>query len=160
EPWSRSIARRAHTPTRAAPAACPISTSPTSKASAAGHARDQAHPAPVRVPEFAGDRARVIVWHSFSSERVMPMLTRWLAALVVVTTLATVPARAETERAEIEAIVKDYLAQHPEEVERIVKNYLARNPEVVRDAITELLKRRQLAAPPGIDKSAAIKRNA
>jgi protein-disulfide isomerase len=57
----------------------------------------------------------------------------------------------------VEAIVKNYLAQHPEEIERIVRDYLARHPEVVRDAIAGLIK---LRTPANADKSAAVKRNA
>jgi protein-disulfide isomerase len=88
----------------------------------------------------------------------MPMRIRGAAALAIGAMLAIVPARAETARSEIEAIVKDYLAKHPEEVQRIVKDYLIKNPEVLRDALAELLKRRQPAAVA--DKSAAVKSNA
>ena len=89
----------------------------------------------------------------------MLIFIRRIAAFAVLTTLAVLPAYAQAERAEIEAIVKDYLARHPEEVERIVRSYLIKNPEVLRDVLAELLKRRQLAAA-NIDKSAAIKSHA
>jgi protein-disulfide isomerase len=73
------------------------------------------------------------------------------------------PVHAQTQRPEIEEIIKDYLAKHPAEIERIVKEYLSKNPSVVKEAIVELIKQRRPAnvnAAPSIDKSAAIKANA
>ena len=65
-------------------------------------------------------------------------------------------AGAPIRRTEIEAIVKDYLAKHPEEVQRIVKDYLINDPQVLQHALGALLKRGSAAA----DMSAAIKANA
>jgi len=83
------------------------------------------------------------------------------------------PCGAQELRDEIEAIVKDYLAKHPDEVGEIVRGYLIKNPEVLRDMLTELLKRRSPAgvastggaaagASPGpaLDHAAAVKSNA
>ena len=99
---------------------------------------------------------------------------RFLCAATTMLAL-TVPVQAQSVRGEIEAIVKEYLAEHPEEVQRIVKDYLGKNPEVLQDAMTELLKKRPgtaaapaaAAAPPGaaatpsgVDKAAVIKRSA
>ena len=80
-----------------------------------------------------------------------------VAAAVVAATLAAGSAHAQTQRAEIEAIVRDYLASHPEEVQRIVKDYIAKNPDVLQEAFAELVKRRTMA---NADKAAAIKANA
>ena len=69
------------------------------------------------------------------------------------------PAAGQNSRAEIEAIVKDYLEKNPEQVQRIVRDYLAKNPDVVREALTELL-RRQMAAKTPVDRAAAVRSNA
>jgi protein-disulfide isomerase len=86
------------------------------------------------------------------------------AAAVFALTLSCVqPGRAQTLRNDIEAIVKDYIATHPEDIEQVVKDYLARHPEAVRQAISDLIKNRQATAPaaaPGSDKAALIKQNA
>jgi protein-disulfide isomerase len=94
----------------------------------------------------------------------MSMMTstfRLVSVLATVLLLALEPARAQSSRADIEAVVKNYLANNPEEVQRIVKDYLMKNPDVLQDALTEFVKRRQAtagAARP--DKSAEIKANA
>jgi len=81
--------------------------------------------------------------------------------------------RAQDLRGEIEAIVKDYLATHPDEVGEIVKNYMVKHPEAVGEILVEVLKRRAAAksnagtgaapaargAPP-VDRSAAVASNA
>ncbi len=90
--------------------------------------------------------------------------SRAVAALLPVAALlvALTPAVAQSNRAEIEAVVKDYLAKNPETVQRIVKDYLANNPEVLHEALLEIIKRRAgtAQAPAAPDKSAAIKTNA
>jgi protein-disulfide isomerase len=45
-------------------------------------------------------------------------------------------------RGEIDGIIKDYLASHPDEVGEIVKNYMIAHPEAVGQIIGELLKHR------------------
>jgi protein-disulfide isomerase len=91
-------------------------------------------------------------------------LSRCIAAVAAVAMfgpLATSTAQAQHSRAEIEAIVKEYLAKNPGEVERIVKGYLAKNPELVQEALTELLKRRaQAQVAAAADPAPAIKSNA
>ncbi len=47
----------------------------------------------------------------------------------------------ESQRKEVEGIVHDYFAAHPE----IIRDYLMANPEVVRDAIDELQKKQDAA---------------
>jgi protein-disulfide isomerase len=56
--------------------------------------------------------------------------------------LAPQPSPAQDLRGEIEAIVKDYLAAHPDEVGKIVKDYFVRHPEVVGQILAELLRHR------------------
>jgi protein-disulfide isomerase len=83
------------------------------------------------------------------------------AALAAVISFQPAPGFAQSSRAEVEAIVKDYLAKNPEEVQRIVKDYLAKNPSVLQEALSELIKQRQpAAAAANADKTAAIKANA
>jgi protein-disulfide isomerase len=82
-------------------------------------------------------------------------------ALAALALLAPTECPAQTPRGEIEAVVRDYLAKHPDEVQRIVKDYLLKNPEVIQDAFGELMKRRAAATTASAtDKAAAIKSNA
>jgi protein-disulfide isomerase len=79
------------------------------------------------------------------------------------TILIVAPAQAETQRAEIEAVVKDYLASQPEELQRIVREYLLKHPEILRDALTQLVTKRApaaRAAPAAPEQKAAIRSNA
>jgi protein-disulfide isomerase len=52
------------------------------------------------------------------------------------------PSHAQDLRGEIDAVIKDYLATHPDEVGEIVKNYMIAHPEAVGQILTELLKHR------------------
>lgn len=96
----------------------------------------------------------------------MTKLIRSVAAAAAVLTLTlpcVQPVRAQSVRSDIEAIVKDYIASHPEEIEQVVKEYLAKHPEAVQQAISDLIKKRQAATPaaaPGSDKTALVKQNA
>ena len=79
--------------------------------------------------------------------------------------LAPQAVRAQDQRAETEAIVRDYLANHPEEVGEIVKDYFVKHPEAVGQILAELIKRHQSASPGAggrsvPDRSAAIAANA
>jgi protein-disulfide isomerase len=72
---------------------------------------------------------------------------------------------AQDQRAQTEAIVKDYLAAHPDEVGEIVKGYFIKHPEAVGQILAELIKRHRNASPaaggkPVPDRSAAIAANA
>ncbi|MGJ5042177.1 MULTISPECIES: DsbA family protein [unclassified Bradyrhizobium] len=85
------------------------------------------------------------------------------AAVFTLSLLCVQPGRAESSRSDIEAIVKDYIATHPEEIEQVVKDYLAKHPEAVQQAISDLIKKRQAAMPaaaPGSDKTELVKQNA
>ncbi len=90
-----------------------------------------------------------------------------LSAALVLGALA-LPAAAqnadEKRRAEIESVVREYLAKNPDEIQRIVKEYLQKNPDVIENAIAEFIKKRtaqaaaQRQAAP--EKAAVIKLNA
>jgi protein-disulfide isomerase len=82
--------------------------------------------------------------------------------------LAPHPAPAQDLHGEIETIVKDYLAAHPDEVGEIVKGYFLKHPEAIAQVLAEILKHRPVAnagaASPAVkaaaDRSAAIAGNA
>ena len=93
-----------------------------------------------------------------------------VAALIM---LAPRPASAQDLRGEIEGIVKDYLASHPDEVGEIAKDYFVKHPEAVGQILAEMLKRRaatnasagtnttsSAAFKSGPDRSAAVASNA
>jgi len=60
--------------------------------------------------------------------------------------LSALPGQAQSLRSEIETVVHDYLADHPEDVQRIVKDYLVQHPEVLRESFSALIKRREPTA--------------
>jgi protein-disulfide isomerase len=79
--------------------------------------------------------------------------------------------RAEAAREQIEAIVSEYLASHPDQVGEIVKGYLIKNPDVLREVFSELVRRGAPAktganatasagARTGVERRAAVTRNA
>lgn len=89
------------------------------------------------------------------------------AVVAGVILLAPHPSRAQGSREEIEAVVKDYVATHPEELGKLVKDYMIRHPEAVGEILTELLKHRSATNASGnvggnakIDHSAAVASNA
>jgi len=91
------------------------------------------------------------------------------AFAVAVLLTATAPGRAQALRGEIEAIVQEYIATHPDEMGDIIKDYLTKHPEVLQQALTELLKRRvpgsvpataNGSAAPNADKTALVRSNA
>jgi protein-disulfide isomerase len=93
----------------------------------------------------------------------MMFTTRTIAVATIIAATASFwaePSRSqprEAPDAAVEAIIKNYLAKHPEEIERIVRDYLVKNPEVLQTSIAALLKRRN---PSNGDKTATIKSNA
>jgi protein-disulfide isomerase len=74
--------------------------------------------------------------------------TKLIGAAFVVGLLLQMPtvSWAQDLRGEIEAIVKDYLASHPDEVGRIVQGYFVQHPEAIGQILAESLKRRSAAA--------------
>ena len=87
-----------------------------------------------------------------------------LFGAAILMTIASQTVRAEDSRSGTEAIIKDYLAAHPDEVGEIVKDYFLRHPEAVSQILTDVLKQRQAAAgangKTAVDRSAAIAANA
>ena len=63
------------------------------------------------------------------------------AAMMLAGLAGSVKAEENPFRGQIEQVVADYLAEHPEKVEAIVKDYIARNPQVLSPALADLLKR-------------------
>jgi len=89
------------------------------------------------------------------------------AIFAVLILFAPQTSRAQDLRGEIETIIKDYLATHPDEVGEIVKDYFVKHPEAVGQILAELLKHRPAAtanagvspganAQTSADRSAAI----
>jgi protein-disulfide isomerase len=88
-----------------------------------------------------------------------------LATFAAMAIGAPLSASAQIQRADVEEIVRQYLASHPEELGPIVRQYLIEHPEAVRDALAVLLAQRLSNAPAGaaaptVDKTALIRQNA
>jgi protein-disulfide isomerase len=89
------------------------------------------------------------------------------AAIVAIAMLTTASiSSAQSVRGEFEAVIKEYLEQHPDEIGGMVKDYLAKHPEVIQQAIIDMMKKRETAGgqaqnarPASPDKSTAIKSN-
>jgi protein-disulfide isomerase len=93
----------------------------------------------------------------------MTRLAHGFILLVVFGVLGSrLPAQAQSLRSDIESVVHDYLAEHPEDVQRIVKDYLGAHPEVLQEALSELMKKRSpgVAGNPVPDRTTAIKNSA
>jgi protein-disulfide isomerase len=97
--------------------------------------------------------------------------TSWIAAAASVALLFQLPmsARSQDSQQQLDAIIKQYLAAHPDEVGAIVKDYVINHPDVFRDTLVDLMKRQPAvsavpdtnakpAAAP--DPSVAVKNNA
>ncbi|MBV8840450.1 MAG: DsbA family protein [Alphaproteobacteria bacterium] len=96
-----------------------------------------------------------------------------LGGTVVAALTVSLPAvtQAQDPRDQIEAIVKDYIASHPDEVGEIVKDYFIRHPDAVGQMLASVLKHRAspsagiagsapAKAAPAVDRSAAVAANA
>jgi protein-disulfide isomerase len=57
-------------------------------------------------------------------------------------------AGAQELRGQIEDVVRDYLAAHPDQIARLVADYLAKHPEALEATVAEVLKRRPATAGP------------
>jgi protein-disulfide isomerase len=82
------------------------------------------------------------------------MRIRTAIGAAIVFALISPGASAQDQRAQVEAIVKDYLASHPEELGEIVKGYFVKHPEAVGQILAEIIKRRPGAA--GMAASGAV----
>ena len=94
----------------------------------------------------------------------MKLAILFVSAIIAGSALAPQAVWAQDQRAETEAIVRDYLTTHPDEVGEIVKGYFVNHPEAVGQILAELIKRRQSASPSAggrsvPDRSAAIAAN-
>jgi protein-disulfide isomerase len=94
-----------------------------------------------------------------SEEIGMLKLMRSLAAsaAILISLLASAPAPAQSSREQIEAVIKDYLAAHPEEIGQIVHDYMLKHPEALRSILVEIIKNGRAAgaghaAAPGAAK--------
>ncbi len=82
-------------------------------------------------------------------------------ALALVLPSISFPALAEMSRADVEAIVRDYVAKNPAEFQRLIEETLVSKPDIVTRALNEAVKRRQEAAQAAnADKAAAVRSNA
>ena len=84
-----------------------------------------------------------------------------LGGLLVAGLLMMMPTTiaAQDLRGQIETIVKEYLASHPDEVAGIVKDYMIQHPEMVGQILGEILKRRAGAAAAGNGAPAGVPGN-
>jgi len=101
-----------------------------------------------------------------------PGIRAIVAALVIAgwLPLGPQPARAQDLHGEIDAIIKEYLATHPDEVGQIAKKYFIEHPEAVNEILAEILKQRRQQANAGAapgetakgtsERSSAVARNA
>ena len=71
------------------------------------------------------------------------------AAVAGLALIAPAAAQAPSAREEIDAVIKDYLATHPDEVGEIVKGYLIKHPEAVGEILSEVFKHRKAGASAG-----------
>ncbi len=56
--------------------------------------------------------------------------------------ISTASCQAQDVRGEIENVVRDYLAAHPDEVVDVIKTYLVKHPEAIGQILADLLKRK------------------
>jgi protein-disulfide isomerase len=99
----------------------------------------------------------------------MKMMTSFIYAAVAGSLLfAPAASQAQNAREEIDAVIKDYLATHPDEVGEIVKNYLVKHPAAIGEIFAAVLKNRPAktaanaatASSAAADHGAAIADNA
>jgi protein-disulfide isomerase len=100
----------------------------------------------------------------------MKRLTAAASAMMLAASMWILPAscQAQDVRGEIENVVRDYLAAHPEEVVDVIKTYLVKHPEALGQILAELLKRKpatgtapsSATAKPAAETSAAVTANA
>jgi len=96
----------------------------------------------------------------------MNRLIAWIAGaatIALLPLLLTSAIRAQDSQHELAALIKQYLATHPDELGAIVKDYVVNHPDVLRDALGDSIKGQPVvnagpsAAP---DPSVAVKNNA
>jgi protein-disulfide isomerase len=77
-----------------------------------------------------------------------------LAAGLIV--LGPTSGHAQDAREELDAVIKDYLATHPDEIGEIAKNYLVRHPEAIGEIFAEVLKHRSPKAKGNADAGGTV----
>src|SRR6516162_2279141 len=77
-----------------------------------------------------------------------------LAAGLIV--LGATGSHAQDAREELDAVIKDYLATHPDEIGEIAKNYLLRHPEAIGEIFGEVLKHRSPKAKGNADAGGTV----
>jgi protein-disulfide isomerase len=101
----------------------------------------------------------------------MSRLKAYSVAATISVLFFSLSARAQDSGQQLNALVKQYLAAHPEAIGAIVKDYVIAHPDVLRDALTDAMNGAPAGAalaaappaipkPPVVDPSAAIKDNA
>jgi protein-disulfide isomerase len=86
-------------------------------------------------------------------------LRSWITAAATVALLILIPAAASNAQEShdaLDALVKQYLAAHPDEVGQIVKDYVSKHPDILKDVLVDSLNR-QPAAVAGPDTNAKTK---
>ena len=110
---------------------------------------------------------------SDGENKMKPAILMSGAIVAILALLAPTAGRAQDAREEIDAVIKDYLATHPDEVGEIVKGYLVKHPEAIGEILAGVLKQRRSAKAststgaasgagpkPGADRSDAVAGNA
>ena len=72
----------------------------------------------------------------------MSRLMPWFAATAIVALLFLLPASAimaQDSNPELETVIKQYLAAHPDEIRAIVKDYVINHSELFRDTLVDLM---------------------
>src|SRR5581483_469445 len=131
--------------------------------------------APRRVwPSGWATRAAAPLWSiaCLAMETIMRLVVLFSAAIsAALVAAAPRPGQAQDLRSQIEEIVKDYLAGHPDEVGQIAKDYFVKHPEAVGQILAELLKHRVAStggtgsvppsiSKPAVDRSSVVSSNA
>jgi protein-disulfide isomerase len=100
--------------------------------------------------------------------------TSCMATVVTAALAFSLHTTASRAQESLDALVKQYLAAHPEEVSAIVRDYVVKHPDIFRDVLIDTMKNQSavaapaapasvapVSAPPAaIDPAAAIKTNA
>jgi len=96
----------------------------------------------------------------------------WFAATAMSAALVLLPqaaSRAQESREQLDALIKQYLAAHPDVVGEIVKDYVVKHPDILMNVVGDALKQQPAAggAPgpavnpaAGVNQADAVKKNA
>jgi protein-disulfide isomerase len=100
----------------------------------------------------------------------MKRSTFWLAATAMIAaSVLLAPASSRAQDSQLDAVVKQYLAAHPEAIGDIVKDYVVKHPDILMNVLVDALKQQPAAgAAPAptvnpaaaVNQSDAVKKNA